>query len=227
MSSCVDLKPPVFWRCSTMRAASFSPTPGSVDSSDAVAVLRLTLPVGAALWTRDARVAFADEAGFAVWAAKLVVETRAASARARPPARIRFIFFMTALLYWFEFPKRAGRTAVALHLDRRPERRGRSSMASRTAILCRAVTSLSSGGSPGLSHSRPPPVRRPRRPLRQGPCLRPCHTWRSLMRAHFETTRGEKATPGPRPWRQANLSREQRERLRPRAINGIGGDASS
>ena len=46
------------------------------------------------MWTRAARDDFADEPGFAgaVCAAKLVVETRAASAKARPPARIRFIF---------------------------------------------------------------------------------------------------------------------------------------
>ena len=49
ISSCTDLKlPPAFWRYSTMRAASFGPTPGSAANCSAVAVLTLTLLVGAA-----------------------------------------------------------------------------------------------------------------------------------------------------------------------------------
>jgi hypothetical protein len=40
-------------------------------------------------------------------------------------------------------------------------------MASRTAVPCRAATSLKSGGSPSLSHSRPPPVR-PHTPAHKG-----------------------------------------------------------
>jgi hypothetical protein len=102
MSSCVDLKPPTFCRCSTMRAASFAPTPGSAVSSAAVAVLRLTLPAGAAFLTRATRVAFADEDDFAgaddlaAGAAKPVVDTRAASARARPVPRQNYVARVTA-----------------------------------------------------------------------------------------------------------------------------------
>jgi hypothetical protein len=172
MSSCVDLKPPDFWRCSTMRAASFSPTPGSAESSDADAVLRLTLPVGAALWTRAVRVDFADEAGFAVavCAAKLVVETRAASARARPPARNRFIF-MTALLYGFEFPNACGK-------DRGGPSPGSKAGATRAVLddvadrrpLSRRHPLLSPAEAPVSPNTRPPPVRRTRRPIRQGQC---------------------------------------------------------
>ena len=47
--SCVERKEPDFCRYSTMRAASFGPTPGSVVSCSTVAVLMLTFPVGAGL----------------------------------------------------------------------------------------------------------------------------------------------------------------------------------
>src|SRR4029450_8240685 len=49
ITSLVERKAPDFWRYSTIRPARAGPTPGSVASCSAFAVLRLTFDVGSAL----------------------------------------------------------------------------------------------------------------------------------------------------------------------------------
>src|SRR6185503_9925244 len=79
MTSWTVLKPPDFCRYSTMRAASFSPTPGSVTSCCTVAVLTLTFPVGAGLASARTRP----------------VDARNAKARATAMAETRLRFMVS------------------------------------------------------------------------------------------------------------------------------------